>query len=287
MKLDGLFKEQKCLFAVEVFPPKRTSGVETVYKTLDATQKIGADYISVTYSAGGSGATEYTADIARYLRQKLGVEPLAHLTCLGSPRNAVDDELSRLRDAGVENILALRGDVINGRPACRDFAHASDLCAAIKARGGFYIAAACYPEGHPDSSCLADDVDRLRFKIDAGAGHFVSQLFFDNGKFFRFLNLARKKQVNCPVEAGVMPIVSITQVERTLAMSSASIPAGFAAMVRKYQNDPASFYEAGLDYAICQARDLIEAGVDGIHLYAMNRPEVAKRVYAGVKDLLY
>ncbi len=286
MKLDQLFKEKRCPFAIEVFPPKRTSAVESVYTALGEMCDAGADYISVTYSAGGTGASEYTAAIAQRVLETHGVEPLAHLTCVNARRGEIDAELARLSGVGVSNVLALRGDQRLGVEPSKDFLHASDLIATVGAHGGMYIVAACYPEGHPESASLAEDIDRLRFKLDAGAGHFVSQLFFDNGQFFRFLNLARKKGVDCPVEAGVMPVVRREQLERTLMLSSASMPSDFTRMLGRYRNDAAGFYEAGIDYAIRQIRDLIEGGADGIHLYAMNNPDVARRVYAGVRDLL-
>ena len=286
MQLSQLFETGRCPFALEVFPPKRESGVESIYNMLQQLHEIPVDYISVTYSAGGSGAREYTAQIARHLKQELGVEPLAHLTCTNSRRDEVGREMEALRAGGVENVLALRGDAIPGAERCHDFAHASDLMREVNAFGGFYLVGACYPEGHPESQNLAQDVERLRFKLDSGAGHLVSQLFFDNGKFFRFLNLARKKGLDCPVEAGVMPVVKPEQITRTISLSSASLPSEFTKWVSRYSDDRASFYAAGVDYSIRQIRDLIEGGVDGIHLYAMNNPDVAKAIYDGVRDLL-
>ncbi len=286
MRLTELFAAKPCVFALEVFPPKRHSTVESVYGMLKQVGKLPVDYISVTYSAGGSGATEHTRQIARYLRDELGIEALAHLTCLHAKQDEVEKELEALRAAGIENILALRGDKNPDEMPCRDFAHASNLVAAIKASGGFCIAAACYPEGHPESASLAQDIDNLHHKLEAGAGHLVSQLFFDNGKFYRFLNLARKRGVSCPVEAGVMPVTRPEMLGRTISLSSASLPAEFSRMAGRYADNPAAFYDAGIDYAIRQCRDLIEGGVDGIHLYAMNKPDVARRVYEGIADLL-
>lgn len=286
MKLDAVFKQKECVFALEIFPPKQASGFATLYRMLEQLQGVAADYISVTYSAGGAGVKEYTVQIAEYLKSKLQIEPLAHLTCLNSSAADVAAELQQMQAAGVENILALRGDRNPNLPAGRDFAHASDLIAAIRKEGDFYIAAACYPEGHPESANLTADLENVRRKLEAGAGHLVTQLFFDNGKFFRFLNLARKKGINCPIEAGVMPIVKKEQIERTIALSSASLPADFSKMVSRYSHNAEDFYRAGLDYAIRQIRDLIESGVDGIHLYAMNNADVARQVYEAVQDLL-
>lgn len=286
MKLDSLFKEKSCIFALEVFPPKKESGVQSIYRTLDTLADIPLDYISVTYSAGGSGAKEYTAQLSAYVKDVLKIEPLAHLTCLNSKREDVEKELLALKNAGIENILALRGDRNPNVVPQTDFAHASDLMREIHAFGGFYMAGACYPEGHPESLTLAVDIDRLKMKAEAGADHFVSQLFFDNGQFYRFLNLARKKGIDKPIEAGVMPIVRIEQIERTISLSSASLPSGFSKMVSRYADNAADFYEAGIEYAITQIRDLIESGVDGIHLYGMNNADVTRRVRGGVADLL-
>lgn len=285
MELMQFFNNDKCVFALEVFPPKRQSGIESVFKTLDQIGEVPAAYISVTYSAGGSGAKEYTAQISQYLKDKLSIEPLAHLTCGGSNKSEIGRELDALRSAGVSNILALRGDRIPGAVQSTDYTYASDLMEEISAYGGFYMVGACYPEGHPESASLAQDIDNLRHKLAAGAGHLVSQLFFDNGKFYRFLNLARKKGITVPIEAGVMPVVKVDQIKRTISLSSSSVPAEFSKLVTRYENDPDSFYEAGLDYAIRQIRDLVEGGADGIHLYAMNQPNVAKRVWAGISDL--
>lgn len=286
MKLGDLFGQKECVFALEVFPPKRESGIEAMVATLQKMAEVRPDYISVTYSAGGGGDTRYTAQIAAYIKQQLGIEPLAHLTCVNNGKNDVLSELDRLHKVGIKNILALRGDKTPGVEPCGDYAFASDLMLDIREQGGFYVAGACYPEGHPDSATLAVDMDGLKAKQNAGVGHLVSQLFFDNGKFFRFLNLARKKGINCPIEAGVMPIVRKEQIERTIALSSASLPAEFSKMVTKYADDTDAFFDAGIEYAVRQIRDLIEGGVDGIHLYAMNNTEVALRVREGLDDLL-
>lgn len=285
MKLVELFEKKSCVYALEVFPPKKETGIAKLQDTLQNMAQTRPDYISVTYSAGGGGNREYTLQIARHLQQ-MGVEALAHLTCTGARRAEIAQRLADMQNAGVRNILALRGDRQPGHPLCRDYAHASDLMLEIKGHGGFYIAGACYPEGHPESGNVQQDVERLKAKTEAGAGHLVSQLFFDNGKFYRFLNLARKCGIHCPIEAGVMPIVRKEQIERTISLSSASLPSAFSKMVSRYAHDPHAFYEAGLAYAIEQIRDLIEGGVDGIHLYAMNNADVARRVRAGIDDLL-
>ena len=284
MQLGDLFQTKECVLALEVFPPKQISNVAVLHRALAKMAELPIDYISVTCGAGGSGARGYTADIARHIKENFGIEPLAHLTCVGTTAAEAAEEFALLREAGIGNILALRGDRTPGA-ATTDFTHASDLMQAVSAEGGFYIAGACYPEGHPESASLAADIDTLKMKVQAGAGHLVSQLFFDNGKFFRFLNLARKKGVNCPIEAGVMPVVRTEQIERIVSLSSASLPSSFSKIVSRYAGDKEGFYEAGIDYAVRQIRDLVESGVDGIHLYAMNNADVARRVQEGVADL--
>jgi methylenetetrahydrofolate reductase (NADPH) len=286
MRIDELFATKKCVFALEVFPPKKQSGVESVYRMLNEIKACPADYISVTYSAGGGGAKELTARSAGHVKTVLGTEPLAHLTCVNARRDEISRELTVLRATGVQNILALRGDRNPDGSVCKDYAYACDLVSEVAAAGGFYIVGACYPEGHPESSSLAMDIENLRRKLDAGAGHFVSQMFFDNSKFYRFLNLARKHRIACPIEAGIMPVVKPEQISRVVALSSASLPADFSKWVSRFSDDPFSFYEAGIDYAIRQIRDLIESGADGIHLYAMNNAQVTARIRGGIADLL-
>jgi methylenetetrahydrofolate reductase (NADPH) len=286
MKLNTLFEQKTCPLAFEIFPPKRDAKVESIYAMLDRLKKLPSDYVSVKYSAGGNGAREYTGQIAQYLKETCHIEPLAHLTCISSNKADIERELTRFRQLGIENILALRGDLSPNGAGTRDFEHASDLVQVIRDFGGFYIVGACYPEGHPESKNLREDIDYLSEKLDAGVGHFVTQLFFDNGKFFRFINQARKKGITCPIEAGVMPIVKKEQITRTVSLSSASLPSDFTRIISRYADDAASLYEAGIDYAIVQLRDLIENGADGIHIYAMNRSIVSKRVYEGIKDLL-
>lgn len=286
MNIGTLFGEKPCVFALEVFPPKRDAAVESVYKTLDRLGELPFDYVSVTYSAGGSGNRAYTGELARYLKHNLGIEPLAHLTCLNSSKEEVEEELQGLAAAGIKNILALRGDKNPAAPPRSDYRYASDLIADISEDGRFYTAGACYAEGHPESPNPDADIDALKHKIEAGAGHLISQLFFDNARYYRFLSRLRKKGISCPVEAGVMPIVRPEQVSRTLSLSSASLPADFSKLLSRYEGDPEGFYDAGIDYASRQIRDLIEGGADGIHLYAMNRPRVARRIYENIADLL-
>ena len=286
MYLNELFSMKNCEFSIEVFPPKKNvASLNTLYPKLKELAALSPDFISVTYGAGGNVADDSTCQIAAYIKRELGIESLAHLTCVNSEKEQIQDTLQQLRQNGIENVLALRGDINPNLPRKTDYRYASELASVVH-ESGFNVVGACYPEGHVESDSLRQDVENLHYKIEAGVTHLITQLFFDNGVFYRFLNLARKAGVSVPIEAGVMPIVSKTQVERTVALSSASLPSEFTKMISKYDHDEQGLFDAGIDYAIRQIRDLIEGGTDGIHLYAMNRPMVARKVYEGIKDLL-
>lgn len=287
MSISELYKQNKCVFSIECFPPKQTVNFDKMKQTLARMQKLQPGFISVTYGAGGSAGGVSTVEVASYLKNELHIETLAHLICMGNSHAKAAAELDALEQAGVASVLALRGDKTPLRPESADFRHASDLAAYILAqKPGFDLAGACYPESHPESASLREDVHNLHHKVEAGVSHLVTQLFFDNGKFYRFLNLARKEGIALPVSAGVMPIVKRSQIERTVALSSASLPSEFTRMIARWQDDPDSLYAAGVDYAVQQLRDLIEGGADGVHLYAMNDGAVAEKVYEGIRDLL-
>lgn len=287
MLISQMFKRKPCVFSIECFPPKETVRFERMKDALRTMKTLNPDYISVTYGAGGSAGGVSTVEVASFLKNELDVEPLAHILCMGSDRTKAAALLDELDNAGVRNVLTLRGDRTPARPESPDFMHASDLAAFVwQTKPEFDIHAACYPEGHPEAPSLNADVENLRLKQEAGASHLLTQLFFDNGKFYRFLNLARRAGVTLPVSAGVMPIVRRSQIERTVALSSASLPSAFTRMISRWQDDPESLRKAGIEYAVNQLRDLIEGGADGVHLYAMNDPEVAVAVYEGIRDLL-
>lgn len=287
MYIRQMFAKKSCVFSIECFPPKQVENYEKMQKTLLRLGQLHPDFISVTYGAGGSAGGVSTVEIASFLKNQVGVEPLAHLICMGSDKQSITDTCDRLFAGGVQNILTLRGDRSPHRPESPDFAHASDMAAFLRANyGSFGLSGACYTEGHPEADTLAQDVDNLKKKEEAGVSHLITQLFFDNTKYYRFLNLARKRGVDLPVSAGIMPIVKKTQIERTVALSSASLPAEFTRMISRYQDDEQALYQAGIDYAVRQIRDLVEGGADGIHLYAMNNAEVAEKIYEGISDLL-
>lgn len=287
MLISQMFKRKPCVFSIECFPPKQTANFDKMKDSLREMSRLSPDFISVTYGAGGSSGGVSTVEVAKFLKNELNIEPLAHMLCMGSDKQKASALLNELSAAGVRNVLTLRGDRMPARPESKDFVHASDLAAFVwENQPEFDIHAACYPEGHPEAPSLAEDVRNLRYKQEAGVSHLLTQLFFDNMHFYRFLNLTRRAGVTLPVSAGVMPIVRRSQIERTVALSSASLPSEFTRMISRYQDDPESLYQAGIEYAVKQIRDLIEGGADGVHLYAMNDAKVAAAVYDGIRDLL-
>lgn len=286
MKIKEMFKKGKPVLSFEVFPPKRTSPVETIYKTLDGLKGLNPDFISVTYGAGGNGAGSSTRDIASIIKTKYGIEPLPHLTCVNSTRADIDGILDGFAENGIENILALRGDINPDYPPCHDFLHASSLIEVIRERGGFGISGACYPEGHLDSESLVKDIQNLKKKVDAGAEHLISQLFFDNGFFYDFLDKAACAGINVPIEAGIMPVTNKSQIERMVTMCGASLPGKFSKMMQRYEHNPEALCDAGIAYAVNQIVDLIAGGADGIHLYTMNNPYIASKITESIASII-
>ena len=286
MNISTLFQQKKTVFSVEIFPPKRTDGIDTLYKSLDRIAAIKPDYISVTYSAGGSATNELTGRIAADIKTRYGIEPLPHLTCLYNTREQDRAQLDSLAQNGIENILALRGDRRPDMEVCHDFSYASDLAAFIRDNSSFNCVGACYPEGHPEAPGRARDVRNLKYKIDAGVTHLNSQLFLDNDDFYSFLELCEAADINVPIEAGIMPLMSKSQIERMIIGFGASMPRKFSRIISRYENDPDGLFKAGIAYAIGQIIDLISQGVSGIHLYTMNRPDVAETIYDSIKSML-
>ena len=287
MTITEMFQTKRCVFSIECFPPKQTTQMDKMKATLTAMQNLHPDFISVTFGAGGSAGGVSTVEVADFIQNELHIPALAHLICMGNDEASAAAVLNQLDAIGVRDVLALRGDRTPTRPESPDFSHASDLAHFIKyKKPHFSVHGACSPEGHPESETLRKDVENLCIKQRAGAEHLLTQLFFDNTCFYRFLNLARRAGVTLPISAGVMPIVKRNQIERTVALSSASLPSEFTRMISRWQDDPAALYDAGIDYAVRQLRDLIEGGADGVHLYAMNDAAVAEKIYDGIKDLL-
>lgn len=284
MKIRELFDE-KTIFSLEVFPPKKTSSVDVIYKTLEELGDIHPDFISVTFGAGGSGNSRYALDIASKISEN-GIIPMLHLPCINFTKEEIDSALDEAKSRGIENILALRGDLNPDITPVKQFSHASDLIPYIKTRGEFDVAGACYPEGHPDSETLDEDIENLRKKVDSGADHLITQLFFDNEYFYNFRDKAVKAGINVPIEAGIMPVVNKNQIERMVTTCGASLPHKFVKIMQKYGQNPEAMRDAGIAYAINQIVDLAASDVDGIHLYSMNNAYVARKISEAVSGVL-
>lgn len=286
MRIPELFKKDKTIFSFEVFPPKKTSSIDTIYNTLDELSDLKPAFISVTYGAGGNTADSKTCQIASVIQDRYNTISAAHLTCVNCTKNDIDIILGQLKEYGIENILALRGDINPDIPLKNDFKYASELITYIKNHGDFAISGACYPEGHVETESIVDDIKHLKMKVDAGAQHLMSQLFFDNSHFYEFLEKARIAGIDVPIEAGIMPVINKSQIERMVSMCGASLPVKFSKMMQKYENNPEALRDAGIAYATDQIVDLISNGVDGIHLYTMNNPYVARKISDSISSLL-
>ena len=286
MKIQNLFGKDKTVFSFEVFPPKKDSPIESVYGKLEEICALKPDFISVTYGAGGSGAHSRTCEIAAKIKRDFKVESVAHLTCVNSTKQMIDETLEDFKAHDIENILALRGDYSEGVEPQKDFKYASELCTYIRSKGDFDVSGACYPEVHGEAANEVKDVLNLKKKVDAGAQHLISQLFFDNELFFRFLERTKIAGINVPIEAGIMPVTNKKQIERMVSLCGASLPPKFAKMMQKYESKPEALRDAGIAYAVEQIVDLIASGVDGIHLYTMNNPYVAEKITRAVENLL-
>lgn len=286
MKIRDMFREDNNVFSFEVFPPKKDSPVETIYDTLEQLTDLKPDFISVTYGAGGNVADTSTCDIASRIKNKHGIESAAHLTCVNSSKDSVKVILQQLKDNNIENILALRGDINPDVEPKKEFLYASDLVRFIRENDDFGISGACYPECHSEAENIVEDILNLKKKIDAGASHLITQLFFDNTVFYDFMEKTKLAGINVPVEAGIMPVCNVGQIKRMVSMCGASIPAKLSHVMQHYGSNPESMREAGIDYATVQIIDLLNHGVRGIHLYTMNNPYVARRISENISSYL-
>ncbi len=286
MNISRLFEKEKIVFSFEIFPPKYETPIEIVYDTLEALGDLSPDYISVTYGAGGNTRDNRTCEVASIIKNKHKIEPLAHLTCIGSTKEDIKEILDDLKKNGVQNILALRGDKRDGEARVGDFRYASDLIEYIKSIGDFNVVAACYPEKHLDCNSIDEDVDNLKNKVDRGVGHLVSQLFFDNNNFYNFREKLIKNDINIPITAGIMPLTQKNQITKMANMCGAKIPGKYLKMIDKYENDKVALRDAGIFYATEQIIDLIANGVRGIHLYTMNNPVVARKISINMANII-
>lgn len=287
MYISDIFKNKSAALSFEVFPPKKDSAFDSVQSAVNALAKENIDYMSVTYGAGGS-TTKNTAAVADHIQNDLGVTALAHLTCVSSTKDEIRSILDDLRVRGIKNILALRGDLPQdvSFPTPRQYKYACELVREIANYGGFCIGGACYPEGHPDCASIDKDIENLKAKVDAGCSFLVTQLFFDNDLFYEFRNKLVQKGIDVPVTAGIMPLTSAGQIDKMCVLSGgAAMPGKFTRMFAKYRENPIALKQAGITYAIDQITDLLSSGADGIHIYTMNKPDVAEKITASVKHL--
>src|SRR5690554_4248873 len=285
MKTSELFLKKR-VFSFEIFPPNRTAPVQTIYDTVEELVDLKPDFISVTYGAGGSETSRHTLEIASFIKNDHGIESVAHLPCIYLSKDEVLEMMEEFRKNNIENILALRGDINPDLPPKQDFRYASDLVSFIKENGDFNIIAACYPEGHRECGSIVEDIRNLKIKVDAGADQLITQLFFDNEYFYSFRERAAIAGINVPIQAGIMPVVNKKQIERMVTLCGVDLPKKFLAIMQRYEHNPEAMRDAGIAYAIDQIVDLIAQGVDGIHLYTMNNPYIARKIHEAIKTLL-
>ncbi len=287
MKVIDILTGDRPSLSFEVFPPKTDSKYEDVKDAVNEIAALRPSFMSVTYGAGG-GVSEYTTSIAAGITDGFGVPALAHLSCVSSDREMVRGELAKLQERGIENILALRGDILEGETAiaARDYHYASDLIAEIRQFGDFCIGGACYPEGHPESPNSKVDVENLAIKVQAGCQFLTTQMFFDNNIFYNFLYKVRDRGITVPVVAGIMPVTNGKQIARICKLSGTMMPPRFRAIVDHFGDDPAAMEQAGVAFATEQIIDLLANGVNAVHVYSMNKPHVARQIQANLSHIL-
>jgi methylenetetrahydrofolate reductase (NADPH) len=281
MKISDVYKVKKPVFSCEVFPPRPGVEIEEILKTIKELKSTSPDFVSVTYGAGG-GTKSRTIEIASRIKKSYKMKPLMHLSCIDTKKEDIDKILNEIGRNGIEDILALRGDLPSDRDLksiVSDFSYASDLVAYIKSRGGnFCMGVAGYPEVHPEAYSMEKDIKNLKKKIEAGASFIISQLFFKNDFFYRYLDMIRKMEINVPVSAGIMPVFKAKLLNKMIKLSRATVPSDLIALVEKYRDKDKEMEKAGIEYAVNQIRNLVNNGVDGIHLYTMNSASLAKKI---------
>ncbi len=290
MKLTELFNNDKLTLSFEVFPPKTDTAFESVKHATEEIAKLRPSFMSVTYGAGG-GTSKYTLDIAKNIKANYGVPTLAHLTCVSSTRETVRERIADMKAAGIENVMALRGDIPAGlENADRshwDYKHAVELVRELKESGAdFCIGGACYPEIHPESANQKEDIKYLKEKVEAGCEFLTTQMFFDNNLLYNFLYKIREAGITVPIIPGIMPITNGNQVDRAIKLSGSFMPQRFKSLVDKFGNTPAAMKQAGIAYATDQIIDLFANGITNVHVYSMNKPDVAEAIQRNLSDIL-
>jgi methylenetetrahydrofolate reductase (NADPH) len=289
MKIIELLNQEKCSISFEVFPPKTETGFESVRSATEEIAQLCPAFMSVTYGAGG-GTSKYTLDIAKNIKELYGVPTLAHLTCVSSSKATVAQKIEEMKAVGIQNIMALRGDIPEGMLETDrsgwDYRYAVDLIRELKKAGDFCIGGACYPEIHPESADQKADIARLKEKVEAGCDFLTTQMFFDNNLLYNFLYKIREAGITVPVIPGIMPITNANQIARAIKLSGSFMPRRFMSLVDKFGSDPAAMMQAGIAYATDQIIDLYANGITNVHVYSMNKPEVAAKVMENLSDIL-
>ena len=286
MKIKDFYGRGRAVLSFEIFPPKKEGTLDSVFPTIERLQVLKPDFIGVTCGAGGTGGRNLTVPLAAAIREKCGIESMAHVTCMSSGPADVDRIMDDLRASGVHNIMALRGDRNPDLEQKHDFRYANELVSYIREHGDFGVCAACYPETHFEAPDSATDLRNLKHKVDCGAEVLISQLFFDNDHFLEFRENARREGINVPISAGIMPVTNKKQIERMVTMCGASLPAKLVKMLQKYEGDPVALTDAGIAYAVAQIADLLTEDVDGIHIYTLNKPDIAGKITESIRSLL-
>lgn len=285
MKIIDILKQDQITLSFEVFPPKKIEKYDSVQAATEGVAALHPSFMSVTYGAGG-GTSEFTLNIAKNIRDKYGVEVLPHLTCVSSTKAHVHEMIQKFKEYGFENVMALRGDIPEGGAPYDDYHYASELVADIKSQGDFCIGGACYPDGHVECAHKDDDIKNLKRKVDAGVDFLTTQMFFDNAEFFNFLYRLREQDIRVPVLAGIMPITNQKQLGRSVALSGTTVPTRFKEIVDKFGEHPEAMKQAGIIYATEQIIDLIANDVKHIHVYSMNKPDVAEAIQRNLSEIL-
>ncbi|MBE6624024.1 MAG: methylenetetrahydrofolate reductase [NAD(P)H] [Ruminococcaceae bacterium] len=287
MRIIDIIKADKPSLSFEVFPPKTSDTFDTIKGAIEDIARLQPSFMSVTYGAGG-GTSEFTVSLSKDIKDNFGVTPLAHLTCINSTKDDIRARLVALKDAGIENILALRGDITeqNKDKIKFDYKYASELVDDIKSFGGFCIGGACYPDGHPEALSQIEDIKNLKNKVDAGCEFLTTQMFFDNNVLYNYIYKIREAGITVPIVAGIMPVTNASQIKRSCALSGTQLPPRFKAIIDRYSSNPEAMCQAGIAYATEQIIDLYANGINAVHVYSMNKPHIAAKIQQNISEII-
>ena len=286
MKISEIYEKKKQSLSFEIFPPKKDDELKNIDETLSVLCELKPDFISVTFGAGGSANSNRTIELAKKIKNEYKVEPVVHLTCLHYDKDEIDNFARVLQGEGIENILALRGDRTPKAVEKDAFKHSTDLIKYLKEKYDFCLLGACYPECHPESEDKVSELKCLKSKVDAGAELLLSQLFFSNDTFYDFVESCRITDINVPVIPGIMPVINAAQIKRMVKLCNAAFPERFQRIIDRYEDNKDALFDAGMSYALSQIIDLLVSDIDGIHLYTMNNPFVARKICEGIKNIV-